>query len=101
MMNHFFGGHAARVDGHSGTRHVVRFEGRLASELNREVNSFHDWAIHSDGLAMELRPLARHEDGSIEAFEHERLPMTALMWHPERETAFSELDLRLLKERFR
>jgi gamma-glutamyl-gamma-aminobutyrate hydrolase PuuD len=101
MLNHFFGGHAVRIDGHAGTRHVVRFEGRLASEPNREVNSFHDWAIDSSGLAKELQPLARHEDGSIEAFEHERLPITALMWHPEREAPFSELDLQLVNERLR
>ncbi len=101
MMNQFFGGQSARVEGHAGTRHLVRFEGRLASEPDREVNSFHDWAVASDELAEGLRPLARHEDGSIEAFEHERLPMTALMWHPEREEALSELDLRLLRERLR
>jgi putative glutamine amidotransferase len=98
MINVYFGGQISRIEKHAGCRHSIRFEGRLAEETELEVNSYHDWAVQPENLAGGLQVLARHGDGSIEAFEHVDLPIIAMMWHPEREPEVPRLDMRLIKE---
>ena len=85
-----FGNTLEPLEGHVGTRHQMLFEGQ-----SREVNSYHQWGCRS--LEAPLRVLARSEDGVIEAFEHNELPITAVMWHPEREQPFDAADRVLLR----
>ena len=59
LINAFLGGQTSRVKKHAGCRHTICFEGRLADEAKREVNSYHDWGIEADGLAAGLSVLAR------------------------------------------
>lgn len=84
-----FGNRLERVAGHVGTRHRLAIDG---GEF--EVNSFHQWGCRS--LVAPLEVLARSEDGVIEAFFHQQLPLLGVMWHPEREAPFTELDSLLL-----
>ncbi len=84
-----FGNRLERVTGHVGTRHRLVIDGREA-----EVNSYHQWGCRS--LAEPLEALARSDDGVIEAFFHPQLPLLGVMWHPEREEPFAELDGLLL-----
>lgn len=84
-----FGNRLERVAGHVGTRHRLVVEG---GEV--EVNSYHQWGCRS--LDAPLEVLARSEDGVIEAFFHPQLPLLGVMWHPEREDPFAELDGLLL-----
>lgn len=46
------------------------------------INSYHHQRIAK--LAWGLRAAATHSDGTIEAFQHETLPVWAVQWHPER-----------------
>ena len=46
------------------------------------VNSSHHQGIDVPGKG--LRPAARSEDGTVEAVEHESLPVWGVQWHPER-----------------
>jgi N5-(cytidine 5'-diphosphoramidyl)-L-glutamine hydrolase len=86
-----FGVPLERVPGHVGTRHRIALNGQ--SHL---VNSYHQWGVRS--LTSPLQVLARSEDGVIEAFAHEHLPILGVMWHPERESPFSALDSALLAQ---
>lgn len=79
------------VAGHVGSRHRLLIDGHPFT-----VNSYHRWGCCE--LQAPLRVLARSEDGVIEAFTHERLPILGVMWHPERETPFAELDRTLLAQ---
>jgi putative glutamine amidotransferase len=82
MMNRYFGGYLCKTAGHAGTSHSVDW---LLSPATRwVVNSYHDFAIAPKGLGHALIPLARADDGSIEAARHSSLPWLGLMWHPER-----------------
>ncbi|MCL2546548.1 MAG: gamma-glutamyl-gamma-aminobutyrate hydrolase family protein [Oscillospiraceae bacterium] len=54
---------------------------RLWGDLSR-VNSYHHQAV--DMLAPGLRGVSICYDGTIEAIEHEMLPIFAVQWHPER-----------------
>ncbi|MBR0130394.1 MAG: gamma-glutamyl-gamma-aminobutyrate hydrolase family protein, partial [Firmicutes bacterium] len=56
---------------------------RLEKYLGEEciANTFHEQAVGQ--LAEGLRVTARAEDGTIEAFEHESLPIIGVQWNPE------------------
>ncbi|WP_339079529.1 gamma-glutamyl-gamma-aminobutyrate hydrolase family protein [Pseudomonas sp. TMP9] len=86
-----FGIPLERVTGHVGNRHQVSINGRTFS-----VNSYHQWACRE--LRAPLQVLARSDDGVVEAFTHEHLPVMGIMWHPEREMPFAELDKILLAQ---
>ncbi|MDO9619559.1 MAG: gamma-glutamyl-gamma-aminobutyrate hydrolase family protein [Pseudomonas sp.] len=84
-----FGNRLEQMAGHVGTRHRLVIDGRKV-----EVNSYHQWGCRS--LIAPLEVLACSEDGVIEAFFHPQLPLLGVMWHPEREMPFAELDGLLL-----
>ena len=80
------------VEGHIRTMHKLR------GEIEGEVNSFHNFSIES--CPNSYRCLAYSEDQQIEAIRHTELPWEGWMWHPERSSIFSPLDVRRLKALF-
>jgi gamma-glutamyl-gamma-aminobutyrate hydrolase PuuD len=86
-----FGIPLERVVGHVGNRHQVSINGHTFS-----VTSYHQWGCRE--LRAPLQVLARSDDGVVEAFTHEHLPVMGIMWHPEREMPFAELDKTLLAQ---
>ncbi len=83
FINVALGGTLLRnAKGHVATRHrLISSDSVLDGEI---VNSFHGDTIAKEGLAPPLRSLAWSEEGYIEAFRHDRLPIFGVMWHPER-----------------
>ena len=64
---------------------VIAEKGSIIEKLYGEkfaVNSYHHQAVKQ--LGKHLRITARAEDGTVEAFEHESLPIFGVQWHPER-----------------
>ena len=55
--------------------HLLAFDQAIA------VNSFHHQAVKE--LAPGLIAVAKHLDGTIEAFVHRSLPIIGIQWHPE------------------
>lgn len=97
VMNRLLGGtlRAAGNRDHVAATHPVTF----TDGSTDKVNSFHDNVIPENGLADALVPLARAEDGTVEAFAGADNPrLLGLMWHPEREQTAQERDRRLLKQ---
>jgi gamma-glutamyl-gamma-aminobutyrate hydrolase PuuD len=96
MINIYFGGKVSPITGHVSVRHTIS---SLDSDytLPKTTNSFHNWSIAPTDLARNLIPLAVDCDGNIEAFQHAERKLLGIMWHPEREQPFDELDLRLIK----
>ena len=88
----FFGGTMLRSKGHVGTRHQIINQ---SSGRTRFVNSFHNFSICQ--LPKELYVIERAEDGTIESLQHRYLPITGIMWHPEREDVFVPEDVNLIK----
>ncbi len=85
-----FGNGLEKVEGHVATRHHLTLNGQP-----HEVNSYHQWGCRE--LHAPLQVLARSDDGVIEAFEHQQLPIVGVMWHPEREAQFNPIDRTLLQ----
>jgi putative glutamine amidotransferase len=101
MINHFCGGSLVSVNGHVSTNHALK-QNPAHSEWPtlQKVNSYHNYAIETDGLAPGLIPLAFSDDNTIEAFRHKKLPWYGIMWHPERERTFHVDDLMYIKKVF-
>ena len=92
FLMHRDGGELKRLAGHRAVRH------QLSGTVNREVNSFHNWAITSCGP--NWRALSKAADGSIEHAEHGSQRQAAIMWHPEREAVFVDEDIALFRQAF-
>jgi len=65
------------VEQHDNTTHEVTMDGKRYT-----VNSYHGQGITKLGKGMV--PIATCDDGTIEAFRHEQLPIYGIVWHPER-----------------
>ena len=96
LLNIYMGGSLTKVTGHVGQPHPI-VTNTEEYDLPKRVNSFHQYSIPSDGLSNMFNPLAFDEDGNIEAFYALKKNILAIMWHPEREEPFSNLDMQLFK----
>ena len=96
-LNVYFAGHLSAIKQHVAVRHALLNTNNNYS-LPAEINSFHNWSIHPSDLAQELRVLATDKQGNIEAFEHVNTAILGIMWHPERETPFNQLDIQLFRK---
>ena len=101
VLNKYFGGTIVRTTNseHVGKPHSVSLTNeKFASFLNTDslkVNSFHYNIIKKDDLGKNLKIFALSNDDSIEGFIHEKFPIQAVMWHPEREpNNFNKLILK-------
>lgn len=94
LINSFFGGHTIDVSDVCGTANAhVAVEHEVQLNLHNgplgecaiKVNSYHNRILLADCLGQGIMPFATiAEDGSVEGFRHKRLPVSGIMWHPER-----------------
>ena len=85
---------------HVASKHNVRFEkSRFDNILSGiiSVNSFHKLGITAQTLGSDLQILATSDDYVIEAF-HNQHPIVGIMWHPERNKVFADMDKLLVLE---
>ena len=93
VIQHHFGVVLSKVAGHVAEPHKVKING-----IERLVNSFHKFGA-KDG-AQDLEVLATASDGVIESVKHKKYLLRGIMWHPERESNFSQEDINLIKDMF-
>nr|WP_246286574.1 gamma-glutamyl-gamma-aminobutyrate hydrolase family protein [Natronomonas gomsonensis] len=99
LLNTYFGGSLASIDGHVATTHAVEFTNEKSGfEFPNRVivNSYHDYAIPMDGVGDELQVLGKSPDDSVECMVHSEYPIWGIMWHPERQSPSKNLDRQLL-----
>ena len=82
-----------RVAGHVTKRQTIRIDGEPA-----EVNSYHRFAAFESRPPLEVWAVAA--DGVVKAIRHSVLPITGIMWHPERNTPFAAVDVALFRRVF-
>lgn len=79
-----------KVKGHVQAKQVINYDQQRVS-----VNSYHEFAsfLDTDGF----HTFAKADDGVVKGIKHQSLPVTAIMWHPERCAPFCEQDIQLIK----
>jgi putative glutamine amidotransferase len=99
FVNDYFGGDLSTVDGHVATTHDLTTADPPIEGVPTQVtvNSYHNYGITDDDLAGPLRTAARAPDGTVEWAYHGEHPVSAVMWHPERESPSSDLDHRIIQ----
>ena len=103
LINIHCGGSIRTIDDHVAVEHDLEINTQATSVTDPPaqiiVNSYHGCGIDGEDLGKELSVVGRASDGSIEWLEHERHPITGIMWHPERESPSEELDRRIISDR--
>ena len=82
-----------RVERHVAQRMVIRIDGEL-----KEVNSYHNFGAVDSRPPLDVWAVA--DDGVVKAIRHSALPVTGIMWHPERCAPFSSADMALFRQVF-
>lgn len=91
----YFGNELVNVTGHVAVRHEINIQGKT-----KMVNSYHNQACTKLKEGTELVSIAESNDGVIEAVGDVKLPIVGIMWHPEREKAYREMDIQFVKQLF-
>ena len=105
MIQCFFGGALTAVDRsvHVAKDHPVETTSALRAYLNVPmeplwtVNSYHGSGIRRDALADGLEPLATCADGTVEAAIDKTHRRLGIMWHPERHSEPTALEIPLIR----
>lgn len=100
LVNSFFGGELCRDLSQNGDHvavdHTVAIDAtvleRLRGFTTAVTNSYHNQGVLEDDLGQGLEVFARAEQGVVEGFVHQSLPITCIQWHPERTNPATELD---------
>ena len=85
LQQHFDKDVHARSDGNQPMHELQIQDQTFMSDLyssNIQINSYHHQRIAKLGEG--LTAVAAHPDGTIEAIQHQTLPIWAVQWHPER-----------------
>ena len=94
----FFGGKLSKVNNHVNTRHSLSYYCPvLKSNINRTVNSYHNYSIEMHSVP-DCFQVNTNYMNAIEQMIHEKNKMLGIMWHPEREDKFSDLDIKLFRK---
>lgn len=96
----YFGERLETVSGHVATRIVLSgLADPLLGDFSREVNSYHNQGCLVVGNP-DIEVLAKSADGVVKAVRHARHRLLGTMWHPERETPYSEADIAMVRNFF-
>jgi len=103
VINSFFGGKINVTDNleHVNKQHKIelREQDFFGDRKSITVNSYHKNMIDRKSLGKDLIPFANSLiDDTIEGFIHKELPITGVMWHPERNP--NDESYRLLQKSF-
>lgn len=93
FIQQYFGLKLQKISNHVSDNLRIMINGKI-----EEVNSYHDYGtIHT---LPELIVWAKADDGIIKAIRHIQLPISGIMWHPERCIPFKYRDIEFIKKVF-
>ena len=81
-----------RVKNHVRKKHKIT----TLDNQNLIVNSYHNYSISK--CPKDFITMSKSDDGLIESILHNKLPIYACMWHPERENYLSQYDKNIFKK---
>jgi Predicted glutamine amidotransferases len=98
LIHAYYGGLLLKREGHAGTVHEIRYRKDEGGWSKRRVNSYHNYCI-DESVDNPLIPIAYDIlDGAVEAFVHRDSPLLGIMWHPERNLVYTDVDLIWIKQ---
>lgn len=80
------------------TGHVANVQEIVIEGEKNIVNSYHHYGAYKTSPALAI--FAQASDGVVKGIRHQSYPVTAIMWHPERLTPFSQRDIALFQTVF-
>jgi putative glutamine amidotransferase len=92
VINNFFGGKLKKVKGHMRTKHNLIFQKNFFLKKKFMVNSFHNYGITKKTISKQFEIFAYDLDENIEMFKHKKHNIYGVMWHPEREKNYLNLN---------
>ena len=102
LIAEYFGSNFKKITGQVAIKHTLKVnkESKYFYRLIRldKVNSYHDYTVSE--LSDELLVSATNESGVIKSIEHRQYKIFGQMWHSEREGAFIQEELALIKDFF-
>ena len=97
VINLFFKGKQNRIYGHMKNSHRIYFEKKIFGKKFMYVNSFHNFGIPLKKMSNKFDVIALDKDKNVEIFKHKRKNILGLMWHPERNKTYNQLNLIIKK----
>lgn len=97
LINQYFGGKIKKIDKHMRTNHQIIFEKKFFKNNIFKVNSFHNFCIPEKFIAKDFLIYAKDKTQNIEMFKHKKKKIYGVMWHPEREKNFKNLNFLIKK----
>lgn len=100
LLAQHFGSQIEKISGHVIPKHNVLPTPAADADwkLIKEVNSYHNFGIKKLGAS--LKCLLEAEDGTCEAFHHDSLNFSGILWHPERYPEFRKEDITIFRNKF-
>lgn len=101
-INIFLGGTLHQDIGTEHKKVITNHQGKaikndiLKFDESISINSYHHQAIRD--VAPNMKAIAFHEDGTIEAIIHDYLPIIGVQWHPER--LFDTTESKIVFDKF-
>jgi N5-(cytidine 5'-diphosphoramidyl)-L-glutamine hydrolase len=86
MIQNHFGIELIRIDGHVKPLQTITVNG-----VPEQLNSYHNYGTKNSNQI--LKVWARSEDGVVKAVRHSDYKLEGIMWHPERNSPFSQRDI--------
>ncbi|NGX29139.1 MAG: Gamma-glutamyl-gamma-aminobutyrate hydrolase PuuD [Candidatus Anoxychlamydiales bacterium] len=93
LIQHFYGVKLLPINNHVGISHKI-----ILNNQEVWVNSYHNWGTDIENK--NIRTIAKSDDIFIEAIKHVKYNITGIMWHPERNFIFRQMDINLVKDTF-
>lgn len=97
LLAYHFGSSVEKIEGHVIPEHEVKSTTQISDMWSKiqKVNSYHNFGIKN--LLSPLQSKLQANDSSSEAFQHESLNITGLLWHPERYHEPRNEDINIFK----
>ena len=96
----YYGAKLFKIENHVNTRHSLNYSCPILNKkINRKINCYHDFSIQYKSTSKHFNVNATHVE-SVEQMTHKNAKILGIMWHPERETKFSSLDIELFRKFF-
>lgn len=92
----YFGNELNEVEGHVAVQHEIQLE-----DKKMVVNSYHRQACVHLKEESGLIQIGATKDGVIEAVQHRNYPIIGTMWHPERQSPYSDFDKNQVQKLFK